>query len=295
MRLWRTLLFVPANQRRMLDKIGSLPADGFIFDLEDTVPPPEKANARAMSKETIAKTPGNKSWVRVNAVPSGFLHEDLEAFVGAPGLAGFVVPKQDSVGDVAAVDRMISSIETRKGLAVGSTSIIVMIESAAGVLSAREIIGGASRIESAVYAGGEDGDMNVSLGATWSSEGPEMMFVRQMTFVAARANNIQYPLDGVFSNVRDPEAFRRDTLLSKRLGFRGRTVIHPTQIDIANEIYSPTAAEVDYAKRVIAAYNEALSRGIGSTTVDGKLVDVAMAKTAQNTLDLVAKIKAQGA
>ncbi len=295
MRLWRTLLFVPANQRRMLDKIVSLPADGFIFDLEDTVPPAEKANARAMSKETIAKTPGNKSWVRVNAVPSGFLHEDLEAFVGAQGLAGFVVPKQDSVGDVAAVDRMIGSIETRKGLALGSTSIIVMIESAAGVLSAREIIGGAARIESAVYAGGEDGDMNVSLGATWSSEGPEMMFVRQMTFVAARANNIQYPLDGVFSNVRDPEAFRRDTLLSKRLGFRGRTVIHPTQIDIANEIYSPTAAEIDYAGRVIAAYNEALARGVGSTTVDGKLVDVAMAKTAQNTLDLVAKIKAQGA
>jgi citrate lyase subunit beta/citryl-CoA lyase len=279
----------------MLDKVGSLPADGFIFDLEDTVPPPEKANARAMSKETIAKTPGNKSWVRVNAVPSGFLHEDLEAFVGAPGLAGFVVPKQDSVGDVAAVDRMIASIETRKGLAVGTTPIIVMIESAAGVLSAREIIGGAARIESAVYAGGEDGDMNVSLGATWSSEGPEMMFVRQMTFVAARANNIQYPLDGVFSNVRDHDGFKRDTLLSKRLGFRGRTVIHPTQIEIANEIYSPTAAEIDYAKRVIVAYNEALARGIGSTTVDGKLVDVAMAKTAQNTLDLVAKIKAQGA
>jgi citrate lyase subunit beta/citryl-CoA lyase len=231
--------------------------------------------------------------VRVNAVPSGFLHEDLEAFIGAPGLAGFVVPKQDSYGDVAAVDRMIASIETRKGLAVGGTPIIVMIESAAGVLSAREIIGGAKRIEAAVYAGGEDGDMNVSLGATWSSEGPEMMFVRQMTFVAARANNIQYPLDGVYSNVRDPDGFRRDTQLSKRLGFRGRTVIHPTQIAVANEIYSPTAAEVDYAKRVIAAFNEALSRGIGSTTVDGKLVDVAMAKTAQNVLDLVATIKSQ--
>ena len=293
MRLWRSLLFVPANQKRMLDKVGGLPADGFIFDLEDTVPPAEKANARAMSKETIAKTPGKKSWVRVNSVPSGYLHEDLEAFIGAPGLAGFVVPKQDSVGDVAFVDRLISSIETRKGLPLGGTPIIVMIESAAGVLSAREIIGGAARIESAVYAGGEDGDMNVSLGATWSSEGPEMMFVRQMTFVAARANNIQYPLDGVFSNVRDPEAFRRDTQLSKRLGFRGRTVIHPTQIDIANEIYSPTAAEIDYAKRVIAAYEEAVGRGIGSTTVDGKLVDVAMAKTAQNILDLVAIIKAQ--
>ena len=293
MRLWRSLLFVPANQRRMLDKLGSLAADGFIFDLEDTVPPAEKANGRAMAKETIAKTPGQRSWVRVNSVPSGYLHEDLEAFIGAPGLAGFVVPKQDSVGDVAFVDRLIASIETRRGLPVGSTPIIVMIESAAGVLSAREIIGGAQRIESAVYAGGEDGDMNVSLGATWSSEGPEMMFVRQMTFVAARANNIPYPLDGVYSNVRDPEGFRRDTQLSKRMGFRGRTVIHPTQIAIANEVYSPAAAEVDYAQRVIAAYEEAVARGIGSTTVDGKLVDVAMAKTAQNLLDLVAKIKAQ--
>lgn len=293
MRLWRSLLFVPANQRRMLDKLGSLAADGFIFDLEDTVPPAEKANGRAMAKEAIAKTPGQRSWVRVNSVPSGYLHEDLEAFIGATGLAGFVVPKQDSVGDVAFVDRLIASIETRRGLPVGSTPIIVMIESAAGVLSAREIIGGAQRIESAVYAGGEDGDMNVSLGATWSSEGPEMMFVRQMTFVAARANNIPYPLDGVYSNVRDPEGFRRDTQLSKRMGFRGRTVIHPTQIAIANEIYSPAAAEVDYAQRVIAAYEGAVARGIGSTTVDGKLVDVAMAKTAQNLLDLVAKIKAQ--
>ena len=119
------------------------------------------------------------------------------------------------------------------------------------------------------------------------------MFVRQMTFVAARANNIQYPLDGVFSHVRDPDGFKRDTQLSKRLGFPGRTGILPTQIEVANEIYSPTVVEVDYAHRVIAAFNEALSRGIGSTTVDGKLVDVAMAKTAQNVLDLVATIKAQ--
>ena len=293
MRIWRSLLFVPANQRGVLDKLNVLPADGFIFDLEDTVPPAEKANARAMAKEYIAKTPGDKSWVRVNAVPSGYLHEDLAEFVGTPGLAGFVVPKQDSPGDVAAVDRMLAGIERRKGLAAGSTPIIVMIESASGVLSSFQIITAAKRVESVVYAGGEDGDMNVSLGATWSSEGPEMMFVRQFTFVAARAADIKCPLDGVFSNIRDLEGFKRDTMLSKRLGFRGRTVIHPSQIEAANQIYMPTAAEIDYATRVLKAFDEALARGTASTTVDGKLVDVAMAKTASNILALVRSIEDQ--
>src|SRR5438270_314206 len=115
MRIWRSLLFVPANQRRMLDKLPSLPADGFIFDLEDTVPPAEKANARAMAREYMAKLPADKSWVRINALPSGFVHEDLAEFTGAPGLAGFVCPKQDSPGDVHAIDRMLTSTETRKG------------------------------------------------------------------------------------------------------------------------------------------------------------------------------------
>jgi citrate lyase subunit beta/citryl-CoA lyase len=290
MRIWRSLLFVPANQRRMLDKLDSLPADGFIFDLEDTVPPAEKANARAMTKEYMGRLPADRSWIRVNSVPSGYLHEDIEEFVGAPGLTGFVVPKQDSPGDVACVDRLIASVELRKGLAPGTTPIIVMIESAAGVLSSREILTSTKRIESAIYAGGEDGDMNVSLGATWSSEGPEMMFVRQYTFVAARAADIKCPLDGVYSNIRDLDGFRRDTMLSKRLGFRGRTVIHPTQIEAANSIYTPTAAEIDYAQRVIDAFNEALGRGTASTTVDGKLVDVAMAKTAQRILDLATSV-----
>ncbi len=274
----------------MLDKISSLPADGFIFDLEDTIPPAEKDNARAMAGEYIAKTPGNKSWVRVNAMPSGFLHEDLVEFVGMPGLAGLVVPKQDTPGDVAALDRMLTSVEVRKGLAPGSTAVIVMIESASGVLNSPQIIAGAKRIESAMYAGGEDGDMNVSLGATWTSEGPEMMFVRQFTMVAARAADIACPLDGVYSNIKDHEGFKRDTVLSKRLGYRGRAVIHPSQVEAANQIYTPSAAEIDYSARVIKAYDDAVARGTGSTTVDGKLVDIAMAKTAQRVLDLINSI-----
>lgn len=290
MRIWRSLLFVPANQRKMLDKISSLPADGFIFDLEDTIPAAEKENARGMAREYIARTPGDKSWVRVNSLPSGYLHEDLVEFVGMPGLAGLVVPKQDTPADVAALDRLLTSVEVRKGLVPGSTAIIVMIESASGVLLSHQIIAGAKRIESAIYAGGEDGDMNVSLGAVWSSEGPEMMFVRQFTLVAARAADIYCPLDGVYSNIKDLEGFKRDTTLSKRLGYRGRAVIHPSQVEAANQIYTPSAAEIDYSTRVIKAFDDAVARGTASTTVDGKLVDVAMAKTAQRVLDLVKSI-----
>ena len=189
------------------------------------------------------------------------------------------------------VDRLITSVEIAKGIPIGSTPIIVMIESANGVLDSRAVMRAAKRTQTMIYGGGEDGDMNVSLGATWTSEGPEMMFVRQFALVSARAADFDCPLDGVFSNVQDPEGFRRDTMLSRRLGFRGRTVIHPNQIEDANRIYTPSKEQIEYYGRVIEAFNLALTKGVASTTVDGKLVDVAMAKTAQRLLDHVAAIR----
>jgi citrate lyase subunit beta/citryl-CoA lyase len=291
MKIWRSLLFVPANQERMLNKLGDLPADGFIFDLEDTVPDPEKNNARQMTIEAMPRVVGNRSWVRVNGLSTGYFYEDVEALVGAKGLVGFIVPKMDSLEDVSTVDKMITSLEIRRNLVIGSTPIIVMMESANGVLDSRKIMTSSKRIETMIYGGGEDGDMNVSLGATWTSDGPEMMFVRQFSLVSARATGFDCPLDGVFSNIRDQEGFRKDTQLSRRLGFRGRTVIHPNQIEDANLIYTPTLAQIDYYTRVVQAYQEALTRGVASTTVDGKLVDLAMSKTAQRLLDHVEAIK----
>jgi citrate lyase subunit beta/citryl-CoA lyase len=291
MQIWRSLLFVPANQERMLNKLNDLPADGFIFDLEDTIPDPEKNTARHMTLEAMPKVLGSRSWVRVNGLSTGFFHEDVDALVGAKGLVGFIVPKMDSLEEVSAVDKMIASLEIRRNLAVGSTPIIVMMESANGVLDSRKIMTSSKRIQSMIYGGGEDGDMNVSLGATWTSAGPEMMFVRQFSVTSARAAGFECPLDGVFSNVKDPEGFRSDTQLSRRLGFRGRTVIHPNQIEDANLIYTPTVAQIDYYTRVVEAYQEALTRGVASTTVDGKLVDLAMSKTAQRLLDHVKAIE----
>lgn len=294
MYMWRSLLFVPANREKMLNKLASLPADGFIFDLEDTVPADQKANARAMAGETMAKLPQGTCWVRANALPTGFMHQDFAAFVGNPGLAGFVLPKQDTAADVHAVDRMLTSLEVSRGLEPGSTKAIAMIESASGVLFAHQIMTAASRVVSGIYGGGEDGDMNVSLGATWTSAGPEMMFARQMSFLSMRAANIGCPLDGVFANITDHEGFASDTRLSQRLGFRGRTVIHPNQVEAANRIYMPSEADLTYYGRVIAAFQEALTRGTASTTVDGKLVDVAMATRAQRVLDLAEAYRKRG-
>lgn len=291
MRIWRSLLFVPANQQRMLNKLDSLPADGYIFDLEDTVPPPEKPTARAMAREAIAKLPHGKCWIRCNSLPTGFIYDDFEQFVGVPGVCGFVVPKQDSAGDVAGVDRMLANIEVQKGLQPGSTPILVMIESAAGALFAHQVITAAKRIESVIYAGGEGGDMQFSLANTWSSEGPEMMLVRQMTFLAARAANYEFPLDGVYTKVGDLDGFKRDTALSKRLGFCGRTVIHPSQIEPANQLYMPSPAEVDFCRRAIEAYDAAVARGIASIAIDGRMVDVATIKYANRILDFVRTVE----
>jgi len=292
MRVWRSLLFVPANQRRMIDKLSSLPADGFILDLEDTVPMSEKKAARSIVAEYFSKNTGNNTWIRCNPLTTDDLHEDLEAFAGTPGLAGFVLPKLESREDVAAVDRILADIEAGKSLPVGRIPIIAIIETALAVLEAHRIATGAKRVESLIYGGGEDGDMNLSLGATWSSAGPEMMLPRQLSVLSARAARIEYPMDGVYSNVKDLEGFERDTILSKRLGFCGRAVIHPSQIPIANRIYMPSEAEIEYYSRVQASFEAAVAQGIASITVDGKLVDASMAERAARVLELAKSIRA---
>ena len=291
MRIWRSLLFVPANQRRLIDKLPSLSADGFILDLEDTVPIGEKQTARALTAEYLAKSKKGNAWVRCNALGTDDIYQDLETFAGAPGVAGFIVPKLETRDDVDAVDGILKGIEAGKCLGAGQIPIIVIIETASAVLAAHQIAGGAPRVESLIYGGGEDGDMNLSLGATWSSAGPEMMLTRQFSLLSARAARIEYPLDGVYSNVTDLAGFESDTLLSKRLGYCGRAVIHPLQIPIANEVYRPSEAEIDYYSRVLESFNEAVSRGIGSIKVDGKLVDASMAQRAARVVELAKTIQ----
>ena len=176
----------------------------------------------------------------------------------------------------------------------GTLKLVLSIESALGVLNAHVMATAAARVVSLTFGGAQDGDLNTDLGCAWSIDGPEMLHARAHTLLAARAARFDSPLDGVFANVRDAEGFERDTALSRRLGYRGRKLIHPAQIEPCNRLYRPSAAELDYYARVLEAFDQAVAQGSASTTVDGRMIDLAMANAARRVLDAEAAWKKAG-
>ena len=285
MPLARSFLYVPANREKFLEKAIGLPSDAFIFDLEDSVPAAEKANARAGIRAYGPRIADNRVWVRVNGLDTGLAEGDLDAVIGVTGIAGIFLPKVESRDEVARWDTMIGTLETQRGMTAGAMKLVLSIESARGVLSAFEMAVAAKRVASLAFGGAQDGDLNADLGCAWSIDGPEMLHARSHTLLAARAARFDTPLDGVFANVRDPDGFARDTALSRRLGYRGRKLIHPAQIEPCNRPYRRTAAELDYYARVLDAFDKAVAQGSASTTVDGRMIDVAMANAARQALD----------
>jgi citrate lyase subunit beta / citryl-CoA lyase len=294
MPLARSFLYVPANREKFLEKAIGLPSDAFIFDLEDSVPPAEKENARDGVREYAPKIADNRVWVRVNGLDTGCADADLDAVIGVEGLAGLFLPKVETRAEVMRWNGMIAALEDARGLTAGSIKLVLSIESALGVLNAYDMSIATPRAVSLTFGGAQDGDLNTDLGCAWSIDGPEMLHARSHTLLAARAARFDTPLDGVFANVRDPDGFERDTALSRRLGYRGRKLIHPAQIEPCNRLYRPSEAELDYYARVLEAFDQAVERGSASTTVDGRMIDVAMANAARRALDAAAAWKKVG-
>jgi citrate lyase subunit beta/citryl-CoA lyase len=294
MPLARSFLYVPANRDKFLDKAIGLASDAFIFDLEDSVPPAEKDNARAGVRAYAPKIPGDRVWVRTNGLDTGLAEADLDAVIGVAGIAGLFLPKVETRAEVLRWDAMIGALEVKRGITPGAIKLVLSIESARGVLNAYDLSVAAVRAVSLSFGGAQDGDLNTDLGCAWSIDGPEMLHARSHTLLAARAARFDTPLDGVFANVRDAEGFERDTALSRRLGYRGRKLIHPSQIEPCNRLYHPSEAELDYYARVLEALDRAVAQGSASTTVDGRMIDVAMANAARRVLDAAAAWKKAG-
>ena len=274
---------MPGNAPRMLERALGLAPDAFIPDMEDSVPWDEKANAREVVASYIpqlAKT-GKPVIPRVNSLDSGLLAEDLAAVV-RPQVYGVSVGKVDDVDILNAVSALIGDAESRAGMEAGSVRLVPWIESASAIVNAYEICRASPRI-AAVALGAEDftNDMEIER----RDDDAELAYPRSVIAVAARAAGV-LALDTPYFAFRDEDGLRENSAASRGLGFRGRFAIHPAQIDAINEVYSPSAERIERARREIAAFEEAASVGRGSTSLDGKVVDVPVVKRAQALLDL---------
>ncbi|HFK5851316.1 TPA: citrate (pro-3S)-lyase subunit beta [Streptococcus pyogenes] len=281
-RLRRTMMFVPGANAAMLRDAPLFGADSIMFDLEDSVSLKEKDTSRALVHFAL-KTFDYSSFetvVRVNGLDScGVL--DIEAVVLA-GVNVIRLPKTETAQDIVDVEAVIERVERENGIEVGRTRMMAAIESAEGVLNAREIAKASKRLIG-IALGAEDYVTNMK--TRRYPDGQELFFARSMILHAARAAGIA-AIDTVYSDVNNTEGFQNEVRMIKQLGFDGKSVINPRQIPLVNEIYTPTKKEIDHAKQVIWAIREAESKGSGVISLNGKMVDKPIVERAERVIAL---------
>ena len=282
MALMRSVFYVPANNQKFIDKAVSLPCDIVTLDIEDSVAPAEKATARKMAAESFGKFAGGSAqvYVRINSWPTEFTNDDLEAVVW-PGLDGITATKVRDADDIKRVEWKLYELEARRGIPEGTVKICALIETAIGVVNAYPICVASKRMVSAIF-GAVDfcADMRVKL----TNKGDEQFYGRAAVGVAARAAGI-VALDAPFADFSNLDAFTENTQESLQLGFEGRMIIHPSQIEIANKLYAPSDADVEHARRVAKVFEEeALAKGLAAVALDGKMVDTPVYASAKGVL-----------
>ena len=290
-RLRRTMLFVPGNNPNMMPDAHLYGADALMFDLEDSVKATEKDAARQLVYHALRTFDYGdiERVVRVNPLDSEFGKADIEAMVFA-GADVIRLPKSETAEDVKAVDAWITVCEEKAGREPGSVGMMAAIESGLGILNALAIATASPRMVG-MAIGAED--FVTDLKTTRSAEGTELFTARSMIVFAARAAGIS-AIDTVFSDVNDEEGFKREVALIKQLGFDGKSVINPRQIDPVVAIYTPTEKEIRHAQAVIEAIKEAESKGLGVISLNGKMIDRPVVLRAQRVLQLAAACGLQG-
>ena len=278
----RTMLYLPGNNPNMLTRGYLFGSDGVVLDLEEAVAMVEKDTARILVSKYLKQGEFGSCYVsvRINGVDTEYWKDDLAAIVPNKRLDGIRVPKVEDAGTVKIIDEELSRLEEKNGLPVGKLTLHCLLETAHGIWNAYEIAKASPRIE-AIIPGGED--LRADLKTNRSDDSTELEWARRMLVFAARAAGVE-PLDTVFPRITDDEGLRKETEFIKQLGFSGKSIIHPNQIKIIHDIFTPTEAEIAKAQKIIAAAKEAAERGQGAVTVDGKMVDIPVVKRAEYTL-----------
>ncbi len=278
----RSYLFAPGNKEDLLSKVFLAGADAVVLDLEDAVAEGEKERARDRVRwalHELAPQSGCPAWVRINGLASGHWRADLRAVVG-PGLKGIRLAKAEQPEDLALLEKELARLESAAGLHPGSLPLACTIESAKGVLRAYEL---ASHPRASHLAlGATDFVADIAADPTF---GEATLWARSQLVVAARAAGIAPPIASVHTALGDREGLLRTTRDALRLGFFGRSAIHPGQLPAIHEVFTPNADEVARARRVVEAFAET-GEGV-STLADGSFLDAAVVRRARAILDLV--------
>ena len=291
MKPYRSMLFVPGNRQSWMEKAAEYGADALILDLEDSVPDQEKIAARPLVKAAlkVLKAKGQACNVRVNGFATGLTFDDLEGVL-CPELNGVDLPKVETVEDMKGLDTLLTHLEKRMGIPVGSIETPLGMETAKAMRNAYEIAISCPRVRRISLAAGPGGDAARSIGYIWSKEGKETLFLRSKAVLDARAAGVQYPTISSWWTIKDLVGLEQDALLNRQLGFRGQVVMHPSHVPVVNKVFTPSSEEIAFYKGLIQAMEEARRKGIAAVTYKGDMVDEAMLKTAKEMLEFAASI-----
>ena len=293
MAVMRSILYVPGNNPKMLQKAPTFPADIITIDLEDSVPPAEKEVARKAAAENLKHVGQNGSqvFVRINNWETNMTNDDLEAIVWE-GLDGVTLAKTGCADDVQRLDWKLEELERRRGLEVGTVKISMLLETAKGIINAAECCAGSSRNVNAIF-GAVDycRDMRVKL----TSEAVEQAYARAHMAVACRTAGI-VAIDAPFVAYQDTPGFESNVAVGKQMGYEGRMIIHPSQIEPSNRMYAPDPADVEWANGVVKVFEEeGIAKGKAAVSFNGKMVDTPVYQNAQDILATQIEIEAKEA
>ena len=282
--LFRSLIFVPGNNPRFLEKAKKIQADIVCFDLEDSVPDDEKTSARKLIKNALKSRSEYHSsiFVRTNSPLSGKISSDLKEIV-QKGIDGIVIPKVNNITELKKIQKTLSGLEKSKKLK--PIQIIPSIESAEGVVNSYPIASFGKRVTAIVFG---IFDLLNDLGVEYTKDSPGGKYSRYKIPVDAAAAGIS-AIDGIWQDLNDLKGLQKDCNFGKSLGYAGKSVIHPDQISMVHKSFYPNKTEISWAEKVCKVYLKSTKKGKGATTVDGKMIDEVHYKQAQALLDIIKK------
>jgi len=286
----RSALFVPGNRPDRVDKAVATAADHIIIDLEDAVAVSQKEETRALVRDKIIAHKDRGVLVRVNGLETDFLKGDLEAVV-VKELGGLVLPKTENSHQVGEIHGLLADFEKKQRVQDGSTAIILLTESALGVQNIFQISSAAAELNREFLIALGAADYALDMGIEITKGGAELMYPRSRIAVACRAAGIPPPLDTPFMiDLKDIDALKDDARRAKQMGFQGKLCIHPNQIEPCHAIFTPSGEEIEFARRVVDAFEAEEARGLVAIQVDGKFVDYPVVERSRRILRLASRI-----